>query len=333
MAKHTAALVIHEGEQVVAEAVRRVVAEAGVDIDWRTPDAPLYTNGGWSDDQWTAVTDAIHAAGHGLIGALGAAGQTERSPHVELRERVGSWAGIRPVKAIKGLPCRVPDIDVIVIRETTEDVYAGHEHEVMPGGVATLKVVSEVACRRIAHFAFQYARDNGRKKVSVIHKANIMKKTDGMFMRIGLEVGKAYPDIACDDLIVDNASMQMVLRPERYDVLLCGNLYGDILSALAAGLAGGVNAKAGVAIGDNATVFESLTHHEVDDEGRFYLNPLPLLLPTIYLLRHVGEGVAAERVMAAVEGVLQTKTALTPDLGGAASTTEMGDAIAKQLSA
>lgn len=332
MAANRVVLIHSAGEESVVEAVQMLLKRIGADIEWVRPTAPPFADEGWTDTQWVEVSDLIKDTGLALAGALGAAeGWQERSPHVELRERCGCFAGIRPIKGLRGLPARVPDLDVVVIRETTEDVYAGHEHELMPGGVATLKTVTRAATERIAHYAFDYARRHARKRITIIHKANIMKETDGLFLRTCRSIAEQYPDIEVDDLIVDNASMQMVLRPERYDVLLCGNLYGDILSALAAGLVGGTSAKAGVAVGEDLRIFESLSHFGTDEHDADTLNPLPLLLPAMRLVNYIGQREGARRLRSAVQDVLVDGRFNTPDLGGTATTLAMADAIAEHL--
>ncbi len=332
MAANRVVLIHSAGEESVVEAAQMLLERIGADVEWVRPQAPPFADEGWTDQQWDEVAGLIKDSGLALAGALGAAeGWDERSPHVELRERCQCFAGIRPITGLRGLRARVPDLDVVVIRETTEDVYAGHEHELMPGGVATLKTVSKAASERIAHFAFDYARRHARKRITIIHKANIMKETDGLFLRTCRAIGKQYPDIETDDLIVDNASMQMVLRPERYDVLLCGNLYGDILSALAAGLVGGASAKAGVAVGEDLRIFESLSPFGTTEHGADKLNPLPLLLPAVRLVNYIGQREAARRLRSAIQDVLVDADVRTPDLGGSATTLDMADAIAKKL--
>jgi isocitrate dehydrogenase (NAD+) len=329
---HRVALVLGQDEAPLARLTAEIVEAAGVDVAWTEPDAPEYAGDGWSPAEWDTVIQNVNDHGVALVGALSLARKsTQRSPHVVLRERCQCFAGIRPVRRLQGMRSRVQHLDLVVIRETTEDVYAGHEHEVMRGGVTTLKVVTEAAVERIARFAFDYAQRNGRKKVSIVHKANIMKLTDGLFLKTARRVANDFPDIACDDLIVDNASMQMVLRPERYDVLLTGNMYGDILSALAAGLAGGDVALHGIGISERTTLFESLAHRY--SARTAHSNPLSLVLPAVSLLRHLGEGAAADAIWTAVETVLQEGRSLTPCMGGEASARQMTDAILAALGA
>jgi len=325
-------VILGTGEEHPFGLVSEVVAAAGGEIDWRRPAVEPYSARGWTDDEWTTICTSIRETGTALVGALSLTRASHRrSPHVELRERCECFAGLRPVKRIKGVPGRVDELDLVVIRETTEDVYAGHEHEVMTGGITTLKVVTEKASRRIAEFAFEYARSHGRKRVSIIHKANIMKQTDGLFLSTAQQVAAGYPEIECDALIVDNASMQMVLRPERYDVLLCGNMYGDILSALAAGLVGGDSALFGVAIAEDAVLFESLEHETACDIE--LADPLSMLLPAVHMLDHLDQAESAQRIWDAAEAVLVAGGNATPDLGGTATARQMVDAILARLAA
>jgi isocitrate dehydrogenase (NAD+) len=313
------------------ESVRRLFEGAGIEVDWRPVEVAPPGEAGWSEEEWETVARAVRQTKLALCCPLGVPRSgTRRSPHVKLREHCECFAGLRPIRSIKGLKGRVENLDLVVVRETTEDVYAGHEHEVMPGGITTLKVVTENASDRIAHFAFSYARRHKRKKVSIIHKANIMKLTDGLFLRVAKRVARAYPDVECEDLIVDNASMQMVLRPERYDVILCGNLYGDILSALAAGLVGGVAAMPGIAVGKHSVIYESLCPKPPELPPNMD-NPLKLVLPAIHLLRYLGEDRTAAQLYRAVEAVLVARETVTPDLGGTASTSEMTDALLGEL--
>lgn len=253
------------------------------------------------------------------------------SPSVALRKALGLYAGVRHCRNQPGLPARYQDIDLVVIRENTEGVYAGLEHEVHPGVVESIKVVTRVATERISTFAYEYARANGRKRVAIIHKANIMKQSDGLFLKVGREVGERYPDIETWTLIVDNTCMQLVQKPHQFDVLICGNLYGDIISDLSAGLVGGISAVWGVDRGDDIAVFEAIHGRVPEMIGKNIANPLPMLLPAVHLLRHIGQDGPADRLQAATTAVLTEKKVLTADLGGSASTSEMVAALKAHL--
>ncbi|MCA9543083.1 MAG: NAD-dependent isocitrate dehydrogenase, partial [Myxococcales bacterium] len=215
--------------------------------------------------------------------------------------------------------------------ENTEDVYAGLEHEVHPGVVESIKVVTRAASERIFRFAYRYARSNGRRRVAIIHKANIMKQTDGLFLRVGQEVARDYPDVETRQLIVDNTAMQVVQRPHQFDVLVCGNLYGDIISDLAAGLVGGISAVWGVDHGDDCAVFDMIHGRVPELMGKDVANPLPMLIPTIRLLIHLGQHRPADRLEKAIHSVLAEGKVLTRDLGGKAKTSEMVAAIRDRL--
>jgi isocitrate dehydrogenase (NAD+) len=239
---------------------------------------------------------------------------------------------VRPLKNLPGLPARFQGVDMLVIRELTEDLYTAIEHEIVPGVVQSIKVVTEAASRRFFRFAFDYARRAGRKSIACVHKANILKLADGLFLEAFRACARDFPELATRELIVDNCCMQMVLRPTQFDVLVMGNLYGDILSDLAAGIVGGVSATAGINVGDGVRVYESFhgDHRDLIPEGR--ANPLPLLLPAIDLLEAEGQAPAARHILDAVGRVLTEKKALTPDLGGQATTAEMAQAIVAALS-
>jgi isocitrate dehydrogenase (NAD+) len=254
------------------------------------------------------------------------------SPNVILRRRLELFAGTRPIKNIRGLASRYTGIDLVVIRELTEDLYAGIEHRMTPDVVISSKIVTERACTRVSRFAFEYARKCGRKKVTLIHKANIMKKADGLFLRSARAVAQGFaPEIAYDEVIVDNACMQLLLNPYRYDVLLLGNLYGDIVSDLCAGLIGGISAVAGSSSGDECRVFEAVHGNVPHLVGSKKGNPLTQVMPGIYMLRHLGEEAAADRLANAVSDLLEERRTLTPDLGGQATTDEVTDALCAKL--
>jgi isocitrate dehydrogenase (NAD+) len=235
------------------------------------------------------------------------------------------------VKSLKGVPSRYENVDLIVVRENTEDLYSGLEHEVVPGVVESLKIITDKASRRIARFAFEYARLEGRKKVTAIHKANIMKLSDGLFLNCFREVSADYPEIEANDLIVDNACMQLVIEPTQFDVLLLENLYGDIISDLGAGLVGGLGVAPGANIGEEIAVFEAVHGAAPSIAGRGIANPTALLLSAVLMLKYLDEREKALRIQAALEKVLADGKALTRDLGGQATTLDFTDAIIRAL--
>jgi isocitrate dehydrogenase (NAD+) len=256
-----------------------------------------------------------------------------QSLNVALRKRFDLYANVRPVKTFRGLKTRYEDtpIDLIIFRENTEDLYSGLEHEVVPGVVTSLKVITRKASVRIAEYAFHFARRVGRKKVTAIHKANIMKLGDGLFLRCCREVAAKFPEIDYNELIVDNASMQLVMRPEEFDILLMPNLYGDIISDLAAGLVGGLGLVPGANMGDEHAVFEAVHGSAPDIAGKGVANPTALMQSAALMLLHLGEEAAARRLQRAIEDVYAEGTHLTRDVGGQASTREFTDAVIDRL--
>ncbi|HWH78145.1 MAG TPA: isocitrate/isopropylmalate family dehydrogenase, partial [Candidatus Binatus sp.] len=249
----------------------------------------------------------------------------------ELRRSFDLYANLRPIKNLPGVQARYQNVDLIVVRENTEGLYSGIEHEVVPGVMESLKIITEKASTRIAKFAFNYARAHGRKKVAAIHKANIMKLTDGLFLQCARNVSANYKKIGFSDLIVDNACLQLVLDPTRLDVLLLENLYGDIVSDLAAGLVGGLGVVPGANLGDSHALFEAVHGSAPDIQGRNIANPLALLLAAILLLRHISELKAAQRIGDAIESILLKGECRTADLGGKATTTQFANAIIKEI--
>src|SRR5712692_8880636 len=242
--------------------------------------------------------------------------------NVQFRKELGLFASIRPIKNIRGLPARFQGVDLLVIRELTEDLYAAIEHVIVPGVVQSLKIVTESACRRFFRFAFEWTKKQGRKTIHCVHKANILKLADGLFLDSFRSVGREFPDLQAREIIVDNCCMQMVLKPQQFDVLVMGNLYGDLVSDLGAGIVGGISATAGINIGDGVRVYECFHGGTREAVGMDRANPLPLLLPAIDLLESVGQVEPARRILAAVEKVLVERKVQTPDLGGRATTIE-----------
>jgi isocitrate dehydrogenase (NAD+) len=256
------------------------------------------------------------------------------SANVTLRQRLNLYANVRPVRSLPGVRTRFEGVDLVVVRENSEDLYAGLEHIVVPGVVESLKIITETASLRIGQFAFEYARAYHRSRVTAVHKANIMKLADGLFLECMRRVARGFPEIGYDELIVDNACMQLVTRPEQFDVMVMENLYGDIVSDLCAGLIGGLGLTASANVGEGGVaVFEAVHGSAPDIAGRNAANPVALILAASMLLRHIGEEDRAGRVESAVLAVLADGKCFTGDLGGKASTTEMRDAVIASLSA
>jgi isocitrate dehydrogenase (NAD+) len=251
--------------------------------------------------------------------------------NVQLRRTLQLFASVRPLKNLRGLKARFDNVDMLVIREITEDLYAAIEHEIVPGVVQSIKVVTDAASRRFFRFAFKWAKDAGRKVIHCVHKANILKLADGLFLEAFRSVAQEYPDMQTKEMIVDNCCMQMVSKPQQFDVLVMGNLYGDIVSDLGAGVVGGISATAGINIGDGIQFYECFHGAGRERIGVDRANPLPLLLPAVDLLDAVGHKAAAARIFCAMEKVLSEGKVRTPDLGGNAGTTAMTDALIRAI--
>jgi isocitrate dehydrogenase (NAD+) len=244
-----------------------------------------------------------------------------------LRKALDLYANLRPVRALPNVPSRYPELDLVVVRENTEDLYSGIEHVVVPGVVESIKIITEKASTRVSRFAFDYARREGRKKVTAVHKANIMKLSDGLFLDCFRNVARDYAEIEADDKIVDNACMQLVMRPEQFDIMLLENLYGDIVSDLCAGLIGGLGLVPGANIGEQGAVFEAVHGSAPDIAGQGIANPTALLQSGILMLRHLGEREAAQRLESAMLKVFEEGKVRTRDIGGEAKTMEFAEAI------
>jgi isocitrate dehydrogenase (NAD+) len=253
------------------------------------------------------------------------------SVNVALRKELDLYVSLRPVTSLPGVKTRYEDVDLVIVRENTEGLYSGREHMVVPGVVEGLKIITEKASRRIARFAFNYARAEGRRKITVVHKASIMKLSDGLFLACANQVAADYPFIELEDILIDTACMQLVLDPRRFDLLLMENLYGDLVSDLCAGLVGGLGVVPGANLGDRCAVFEAVHGSAPDIGGKGLANPTALILSAALMLRHLGERKAADRVRGAVESVLTEGAALTPDLGGRATTSQMAEAVAARV--
>jgi isocitrate dehydrogenase (NAD+) len=274
------------------------------------------------------TVEAVLRNGVALKGPTGTqVGGGLASANVGLRKALDLYASLRPVRSVPGVKTRYEGIDLVVIRENTEDLYAGLEHIVVPGVVESLKIITEKASTRIARFAFEHARRNGRKKVSAVHKANIMKLSDGLFLDCCRRVARDYPEIAYEEVIVDNLCMQLVRNPERFDVMVMENLYGDIVSDLCAGLVGGLGVVPGANIGERCAIFEAVHGTAPDIAGKGLANPTALLMSTAMMLRWLEMPAEAERLHGAILRVLTEGRARTVDLGGKATTREFTDAI------
>src|SRR5579871_2675093 len=312
----------------VAAAATDLVEASGVSVEWEVFAAPLEGGkrvGEFPRKQAVESVRRTHVALKGPMATAVAAGPP--SINVALRKELDLYANLRPVRNVAGVASRWSGVDLVIVRENTEDLYAGLEHTVVPGVVESLKIITEHASTRIARFAFEYARKNGRKKIHAIHKANIMKLSDGLFLNSAREVAKSYPEIEYRELIVDNACMQIVLNPQQFDVLLLPNLYGDVMSDLAAGLVGGLGVVPSGNIGDDAAMFEAVHGTAPDIAGKGLANPTALLLSAILMLDHLGERSAARRIEAALERVYRDGKHLTRDVGGSAGTEEFTDAV------
>src|SRR6516165_9455462 len=286
-------------------AVKYILEKAGAAIEWEEYLAGLAAVENGQPALATALLDSIRSNGLALKTKLLFPAQGPQGNYnVQLRRALGLFAAVRPLKNLRGLPARFQGVDILVIRELTEDLYAAIEHEIVPGVVQSIKVVTESACRRFFRFAFDWARKAGRKTVHCVHKANILKLADGLFLEAFRAVAKEFPELQTREIIVDNCCMQMVSRPAQFDVLVMGNLYGDIVSDLGAGVVGGISAAAGINIGDGIKIFECFHGGTRESIGADRANPLPLLLPAIDLLEAQGQAAAARRILAAVGRVL-----------------------------
>lgn len=319
------------GPEIIAATVR-VIEAAGVDVEWETHilgAQALEKHGTTLPD---STIESIRRSKVALKAPLTTPiGTGFTSVNVGLRKALDLYANVRPVKALPNVPCRYPELDLVIVRENTEDLYAGLEHVVVPGVVESIKIITEKASTRIAKYAFEYARNNNRKKVTAVHKANIMKKSDGLFLECFQNVAKDYPEIEADDKIIDNCCMQLVMRPEQFDVMVMENLYGDIVSDLCAGLIGGLGLAPGANIGEQGAVFEAVHGSAPDIAGQGVANPTAILMSALLMLNHLGEADAAKRIERAMLDVFAEGSVRTKDLGGTAKTDEFANAIIEKL--
>jgi isocitrate dehydrogenase (NAD+) len=331
--KHTITLIPGDGiGPEVSRAAQQIIAAAGVDVEWEEMPARAEVERSGADYLHSGMIESIRRNKVALKGPLetGIIGGA-RSINVGLRQELDLYANLRPVRNLEGVKALRSDVDLVLVRENTEDLYAGVEHTVVPGVVESLKIITERASTRIAQFGFEYARRRGRKKIHAIHKANIMKLSDGLFLSSVRKVASKYPDIEYRELIVDNACMQIVMNPTQFDILLLTNLYGDIMSDLAAGLVGGLGVVPSGNLGDTMALFEAVHGTAPDIAGKGIANPTALLLSAIMMLEHIGETGAAAQIDRALRSVYREGKTVTRDVGGSATTAEFTRAIIAAL--
>ncbi|MCC6239666.1 MAG: isocitrate/isopropylmalate dehydrogenase family protein [Phycisphaerales bacterium] len=334
MAKQTVALIPGDGiGPEVTRATQRVLEAAGAQIDWVELVAGATALEQGHDNVLPQRTlAAIAAHGVALKGPVTTpVGKGFKSVNVQLRQKLNLYAAIRPVRSLRGVNTRYEGVDIVIVRENTEGLYSGIENEIVPGVVTSLKVASQAACLRIARHAFQYAQRRHRGKITVFHKANIMKLSDGLFLDCARQVKKEFPQVEYDELIIDAGCMRLVQDPAKFDVLLMENLYGDLVSDLCAGLVGGLGVVPGSNIGDEAAVFEAVHGSAPDIAGKGIANPLALIMSSVMMLNHLGQTDVADHVKAAYNAVLAEGKSLTRDLGGSAGTEQFADAIIAKL--
>jgi isocitrate dehydrogenase (NAD+) len=331
--KHAITLIPGDGiGPEVSAAVQTILSAAGLQIEWEQTIAPTDIERRGSGLMQSALVESIRKNGVALKGPLmtGIA-MGPPSINVGLRKALDLYANVRPVQNLEGVKSRFQNIDLVIIRENTEDLYAGLEHEVVPGVVESLKIITEKASTRVARFAFEYARKHGRKKIHGIHKANIMKMSDGLFLTSVRKVAAEFPDIEYKEMIVDNTCMQLVLDPYQFDMLLLTNLYGDIMSDLAAGLVGGLGVVPSGNIGTKAAIFEAVHGTAPDIAGKGVANPTALLMSAIMMLDYLDEAKAARRIENALHKIYREGKSLTRDVGGTATTQQFTDAVIRAL--
>jgi len=336
MPKHKVTLLPGEGiGPEVSSAVRRILDAAGVLIEWEVLEARAENTDTTTVKGAVLNTAAIESVRRNKVALKGpmatAVAGGAPSVNVALRKNLELYANLRPVKNLPGVKSHFENVDVVIVRENTEDLYSGLEHEVVPGVVESLKIITEKASTRIAKFAFEYARKTGRKKIHAIHKANIMKLSDGLFLRSVRVVAEKYPDIEYKELIVDNACMQIVIDPQQFDILLLPNLYGDVMSDLAAGLVGGLGVVPSGNIGEDGAIFEAVHGTAPDIAGKGIANPTALLMSSILMLNYIREASTASRVEQALWNVYREGKHMTRDLGGSATTNQFTDAVIAAL--
>lgn len=316
----------------ITDATLKVLEAGGAQIDWeeRMPRPSMSERR--DDGDIDPAVESIRRTGIALKGPLTTPiGTGHRSMNVALRKGLDLYANLRPIKRLPGIVTPFDGVDIIVVRENTEGLYSGLEHVVVPGVVESLKIITEKASTRIARFAFEYARKHGRKKVKAVHKANIMKLADGLVLQCARKVAEEYPDIEYSEIIIDNCCLQLVMRPQQFDVLLLENLYGDIVSDLCAGLVGGLGVVPGANLGERAAIFEAVHGSAPDIAGKGIANPTAMILSAILMLRHMRQEAAADRVERAIHKVYGERRGLTRDLGGTATTAEFVKTVVGEM--
>ena len=333
MMKHKITLIPGDGiGPEVTAATLKVIEAAGLEVEWETINAgadAFEKHGKYLPDE---LMDSIQRTRVAIKGPITTPiGKGFSSINVALRKALTLYANFRPIKNLPGVKTRFDNVDIIVVRENTEDLYSGLEHVVVPGVVESLKIITAEASTRIARFAFEYARKHGRKKIAAIHKANIMKLSDGLFLECVRNIAQLYPEIIYEEMIVDNTCMQMVLDPQQFDVMLLENLYGDIVSDLGAGLVGGLGLVPGANLGDNCAIFEPVHGSAPKIAGKNMANPTAMLLSAVLMFQHLGETEKAALIASAVEKVYANGKLRTADLGGDSSTSQFTDAVVQHI--
>src|SRR5579864_2204043 len=336
--KHTVTLLPGEGiGPEVSAASQRVLDASGVRIEWEVLEARAENTDKTTTGAEVLNNAAIESLRRNKVALKGpmatAIAGGARSVNVALRKSLELYANLRPVKNLPGVKSHFDDVDVVIVRENTEDLYSGLEHEVVPGVVESLKIITEKASTRIAKFAFEYSRKTSRKKIHAIHKANIMKMSDGLFLRSVRAVAEKYPEIEYKELIVDNACMQLVMNPAQFDVLLLPNLYGDVVSDLAAGLVGGLGVVPSGNIGDKAALFEAVHGTAPDIVGKGIANPTAIVMSAAMMLNYLNEAKASRRILGALDKVYREGKHTTRDVGGKATTQEFTQAVIAEMGA
>lgn len=324
----------------LVEATRRVLEATGVEFEWDYQEAGIKS----FEKEGTPLPEAVlESIRHNKVALKGPMttqlGKGFRSANVALRQKLDLYVNLRPARSYAGIRSRYEGLDLLVVRENTEGLYSGVEHWVGKDAAETIRIITRKGCERVIGFAFEYARANGRKKVTAVHKANVLKLTGGLFLEVFYQIAEGYSDIEAEDRIVDNMSMQLVQKPELYDVMVCPNLFGDIISDLCAGLVGGLGLAPGANIGDELAVFEPVHGSAPKYAGQNKVNPTATIFSGIMMLQHLGEAEAAERTQKAVEEVIAEGDSVTYDLKPtrddptAAGTAEMADAIIEKMRA
>jgi isocitrate dehydrogenase (NAD+) len=331
--KHNITLIPGDGigPEIISATVQ-IIEASGVGIEWETQILGAQALEKFGESLPAAATDSIKKNKVALKGPLTTpVGKGFTSVNVGLRKALDLYANVRPIRALPNIPCKYPNLDLVIVRENTEDLYAGLEHTVVPGVVESIKIITEKASTRISRYAFEFARAEGRKKVTAVHKANIMKLSDGLFLECFYNVAKDFPEIEADDKIIDNCCMQLVMNPQQFDVMVMENLYGDIVSDLCAGLIGGLGLAPGANIGEIGAVFEAVHGSAPDIAGQGVANPTAVLMSGILMLKHIGEREAADKIQKAMLEVFAEGKTITKDLGGSAKTAEFAQAIIEKL--